>query len=263
MIAAIRSEVLKLRTAWLPWGLLGLTVALTSIERILFDGNAGGTGHTSVPSLATYAGQSQSINIPGELLLLATILGIVVAAGEFRHRTVTNTYLATPNRLTVMTAKAIATAAVGMLFGLASSAAATIIGLSFTTGSGHHLLLSTATIGRYAIGAVLGAAVLSAAGVAVGNPDPLPSWRDNRSLCLGVHNRTGDWRRLRRGPTVSALHRGCLYGWGQARQREDPTAFRGRSTSPRRSCPRDRGRGHEDDPDVGRHLEINFAHYTP
>jgi hypothetical protein len=168
MIATVRCEMLKIRTARLPWGLLGLTIALTSIERIVFDSNAGGTGHTSIPSLATYIGQSRSINIPGELLLLATIMGIIVASGEFRHRTATNTYLATPNRLTVMAGKATAAAAMGLLFGLGSSAAATIIGLSFTSAGGHHVLLSAATISRYAMGAMLGAALLSVAGVAVG-----------------------------------------------------------------------------------------------
>lgn len=169
MIAALRAELLKLRTARLPWGLLALTVGLTSLERLLFDSNAGGTGHTSIPSLATYAGQSQAINIPGELLLLSTILGVVVASGEYRHRTATNTYVAAPNRRTVMTAKAVAAASLGLLFGLASAAAATIIGLSFTSAGGHHLLLSSATISRYTIGAMLGSSLLSAAGVAVGS----------------------------------------------------------------------------------------------
>lgn len=168
MIAAIRSEMLKLRTARLPWGLLALTIALTSIERILFDSNAGGTGHTSIPSLATYAGQSQSINIPGELLLLATIAGVIIASGEFRHRTATNTYLAVPNRLVVMAAKALAAATMGLLFGFCSAAAASIIGLSFTTAGGHHVLLSAETVSRYMIGAMVGAALLSVAGVAVG-----------------------------------------------------------------------------------------------
>ncbi|MHB1518045.1 MAG: hypothetical protein ACYCVN_08515 [Acidimicrobiales bacterium] len=56
----------------------------------------------------------------------------------------------------------------GLLFGLCSSAVATIIGLSFTSAGGHHLLLSAATISRYTIGAMLGAALLSVAGVAVG-----------------------------------------------------------------------------------------------
>lgn len=169
MTPAIRAELLKLRTARLPWGLLGLAIGLTSLHQLLFDSNAGGTGHSSIPSLATYAGQSQAINISGELLLLATVLGIVIASGEFRHRTATTTYLATPSRATVLVAKSVAAGTTGLLFGLAGAATATGIGLSFVAGSGHHLLLSTATIARYVAGATLGSALLAAVGVAVGS----------------------------------------------------------------------------------------------
>ena len=47
---ALRSEVWKLRTARLPWGLLGVTIALTLLHQLLFDSNAGGTGHASIAS---------------------------------------------------------------------------------------------------------------------------------------------------------------------------------------------------------------------
>jgi ABC-2 type transport system permease protein len=169
MTATIRAELLKLRTARLPWGLLALTVGLTSLERVLFDSNAGGTGHMAIPSLGTYAGQSQAINITGEMLLLVTVVGVVVAGGEYRHRTATSTYLATPNRRRVLAAKAVAAAAIGLVFGLAGAAAATGIGLAFVAGGGHDLLLSAATVARYAAGATLGAAILAVAGVAVGS----------------------------------------------------------------------------------------------
>lgn len=169
MIRATRAELLKLRTARLPWGLLVLTIGLVSLHGVLFDSNAGGTGHAAVPSLATYAGQSQAINIPGELLLLSTVLGIIVASGEFRHRTATGTYLAVPSRVRVLGAKVIAAGTMGLLFGLAGAAAATGIGLSFVASGGHHVLLSTATIARYIAGATLGSALLAGAGVALGS----------------------------------------------------------------------------------------------
>ncbi len=169
MTSAVRAEILKLRTARLPWGLLALTVALTSLHALLFDSNDGGTGHASIPSLAALAGQQEAINIPGELLLLATVLGIIVASGEFRHRTATSTYLATPVRVRVLGAKAMAAASVGLIFGLAGAAAATAIGLAFTAAGGHHLVVSGATIARYATGAAVGSALLAAAGVAAGS----------------------------------------------------------------------------------------------
>ncbi|HVA09703.1 MAG TPA: hypothetical protein VNG12_23510 [Acidimicrobiales bacterium] len=169
MTRAIRTELLKLGTARLPWGLLGLAVGLCSLHNILFDSNAGGTGHTSIPSLATYAGQSQAIWVPGELFLIATVLGVIVASGEFRHRTATGTYIATPNRGRVLAAKAIAASVMGLLFGLTGAAVSTAVGLGFTSAGGHHVLLSADTIARYAAGATVGSAILAAAGVAVGS----------------------------------------------------------------------------------------------
>jgi ABC-2 type transport system permease protein len=168
MTRAIRTELLKLRTARLPWGLLGVALALTIVHSILFDSNAGGTGHTAIKSLATHAGQSEAISIPGEVLLFATALGVIVASGEFRHSTATSTYLAIPNRVRVLGAKVVAASAVGLLFGLACAAVTTIIGLSFTTTHGYDVVLSAATIARYAAGATIGAALLAAAGVGLG-----------------------------------------------------------------------------------------------
>lgn len=169
MTRAIRAELLKLRTARLPWGLLGVAVALTTVHSLLFDSNAGGTGHTAIKSLATYAGQRQAIRMPGEVLLFAAALGVIVASGEFRHATATSTYLAIPNRARVLAAKAVAAALMGLLVGFASAAVATIIGLSFTTARGYDILLSTATIARYAAGATIGGALLAAAGVGLGS----------------------------------------------------------------------------------------------
>jgi hypothetical protein len=168
MTRALRSELWKLRTARLPWGLLGINAALTLLHQLLFDSNAGGTGHASIPSLATRAGQSQAITAPAEVLLLATVIGIIIASGEFRHRTATATYLAIPDRAQVLGAKLGAAAAIGLVCGLVGAATATILGLAFVAGSGHALILGAATIFRYAVGGAIGAAVLAAGGVAVG-----------------------------------------------------------------------------------------------
>jgi ABC-2 type transport system permease protein len=169
VIAASRAELLKVRTARLPWGLLLIALGLTTLHSVLFDSNAGGTGHTAIKSLATYAGQNQAVAIPSEVLLIATILGVVLASGEFRHRTATATYLATPNRLLVLGAKAFAAAATGALFGLVTSLLATGIGISFIAARGHHGLLSVATISRYTSGSIIACALLAAAGVALGS----------------------------------------------------------------------------------------------
>jgi hypothetical protein len=164
----VAAELLKIRTARLPWALLAVAVGLTGLHSLLFDSNAGGTGHASIPSLATYSGQTQAVNIPGEVLLLASVVGIILASGEFRHKTATATYLATPSRSRVLVAKAAAAACLGLVFGVLGAAVATTIGLFFVTGTGHHLLLSAQTMGRFAAGGAIASAILAAAGVAVG-----------------------------------------------------------------------------------------------
>jgi hypothetical protein len=138
------------------------------LHQLLFDSNAGATGHASIPSLATRAGQSQAITAPAEVLLLATVIGVIIASGEFRHRTATATYLAIPNRAQVLGAKLGAAAAIGLVCGLLGAATATGVGLAFVAGSGHALILSAATVLRYTVGSAIGAAVLAAGGVAVG-----------------------------------------------------------------------------------------------
>ena len=41
-------------------------------------------------------------------MIMAMVLGVTIATGEFRHATATAIYLATPHRARVLTAKAIA-----------------------------------------------------------------------------------------------------------------------------------------------------------
>jgi len=50
-------------------------------------------------------------------MILAAVLGILVASGEFRHSSATLTYLATPDRNRVLLAKMPAAALIGAVFG--------------------------------------------------------------------------------------------------------------------------------------------------
>jgi ABC-2 type transport system permease protein len=170
MTRTIRSEFLKLRTALLPYGLLAVAAALTLLITVLKASRAGSTnGHIELRPLYTAAGLRAVITSTDFPMLLAMVFGVTLSSGEFRHQTATATYLANPNRLQVLVAKAVAAACFGLLFGVVGSAIATTVGLIFVGAHGYHIAIAAGTIARYAIGATLGCALLAVVGVGVGS----------------------------------------------------------------------------------------------
>ena len=131
MNTALRAEFLKLRTTKTAAGLAGLAVAVTVLMATLEAATAGTGRGMAIPSLATPAGLRDALASTGFALIAAAVLGTVITAGEFRHKTATGTYLDQPDRSRVLAAKAAAAAAAGALTGLAAAATATGIGLGF------------------------------------------------------------------------------------------------------------------------------------
>jgi ABC-2 type transport system permease protein len=168
MIRLIQTELLKLRTMRLTYGLLAVAAALTALFSFL-ENNRAGTSGTGVPPVSTADGLRSVTTVTGFAMLIGAVLGAIVANGEFRHSTATLTYLATPKRSRVLAAKGVAAAGVGALFGLVAGIIATGVGLIFVAAHGDHVALSTGTLLAHAAGAVVGAALLAALGVAVGS----------------------------------------------------------------------------------------------
>ncbi len=166
MVHLIRVELLKLRTARTTYGLLAATALLTAIVSVAEASRAGSGG---VASLATASGLTTVTTLTGWAMLLAALLGVMISAGEFRHKTATLTYLASPHRGRVLAAKVVAAACAGVIFGLAGALVATGIGIAFAAGDGQPLALSTAALIGHGAGATLGAALLAALGVALGS----------------------------------------------------------------------------------------------
>ncbi|MGH3202178.1 MAG: hypothetical protein ACRDN1_18195 [Trebonia sp.] len=167
MIRLIRIELLKLRTTRLSYGLLATGAGLTALFTVLVAAFAGsGTG---AARLSTTAGLHSVITGGVWALLLATILGVTVTSGEFRHSTATGTYLAAPGRGRVAAAKALAAACAGAVFGLAGSTIATVVGLAFVAGHGYPVAIGAATMARDIAGSVLAGALLAAAGAGLGS----------------------------------------------------------------------------------------------
>jgi ABC-2 type transport system permease protein len=164
----IRTELLKARTMRTTYGLLATAAALTILFSSLEAGRAG-NGTSGVEPLNTASGLDTVTTVTGFSMLLATVFGVILASGEFRHAGATLTYLATPARSRVMAAKTVAAAAIGLLFGLVAGVIATGVGLAFAAGRGDGVALGAGTLIGHIAGAACGAALLAALGAVLGS----------------------------------------------------------------------------------------------
>jgi ABC-2 type transport system permease protein len=121
VIGLLRAELRKTGSTRLWWGLL-IPVVLLSAVTNAFGGlfTAALPSDAGLPLLLGSLAYTLSFTA-----VFSAVHGIVAAAGEFRHRTVTSTYLITPLRGRVLVAKMVTSAAVGAGY----AAAAVLVGL--------------------------------------------------------------------------------------------------------------------------------------
>ena len=163
----VRVELLKLTSTRLGYGLLAVSAALTVLWTSL---EASRAGKTNGPApLSTAAGQTSIIAGGAWGLILATVLGVIISSGEFRHHTATLTYLATPARNRVLAAKMAVGAVAGAAFGLVGYICTLVIGLVFTAGDKDRLIIGAGTLTDWGIGHLVAAALLAVLGVVVGS----------------------------------------------------------------------------------------------
>jgi ABC-type transport system involved in multi-copper enzyme maturation permease subunit len=110
--ALVRSELLKVRTTRGWWAYLIVIVLITAIAAAGQVGSATSEERETADFMADLV---ESIGLSG---LLALILGITIVTTEFRHGTVTPTFLAAPRRELVVAAKSIATTIVSIGFAI-------------------------------------------------------------------------------------------------------------------------------------------------
>jgi ABC-2 type transport system permease protein len=156
MIRLARAEFTKLRTTRLIYGLATamaafavLTVAVNILDR------------QGAPPLSAY---SLPVLIAGPVTLLsgtALLLGILGMATEFRHQTVTQTFLVTPGRGRVVAAKLVAYPLAGIALTLTILAFTAAVAAGWLAAKGITPWLPDARLG-WALGHVLLGAVLAA-----------------------------------------------------------------------------------------------------
>jgi ABC-2 type transport system permease protein len=166
MIRDTRIELAKLRTMRMTWGLLASGAGLSVLFSIV-QGSQAGTPNGNAP-LYTASGFNSVVTGGVFGLLFAATIGAILITVEFRHQTITLTYLGTPNRNRVLVAKLIAGAIIGGLSGLISYVIVLSSALGFTLSKGYTVPIGDATLARYGIGHVLAGALIGAIGVGVG-----------------------------------------------------------------------------------------------
>lgn len=159
MTNAIRSELLKLRTARTYWGFLLAGIFLLLLFLIL--------------SLAledhynTDEDVRQELSTAGVAGLIVLVMGVVHSAGEYRHGTIASTLLTTPNRLRAMCGQALACAIAGVVIGAAMCLITAAIALPWLSAKDAPSLGLGETLGLFG-GNVLYAALAAAFGSGLG-----------------------------------------------------------------------------------------------
>lgn len=164
MNALIRSEFRKAASTRLWWALLIAVAALSALVNAFGGVFTAAFADLGAPSLLPVS-LAYSLSLTS---IAATLYGVVSAAGEFRHRTITTTYLVASSRTGVLLAKAVVAAGTGALYAVAAVVAGVPTGLLARPAAPDiGLVLAVTAVGMVVAGlwAVFGTAV----GIAVGN----------------------------------------------------------------------------------------------
>jgi ABC-2 type transport system permease protein len=127
MISLLQAELLKLRTTRTFAAVVG-TAALLSV--VLVGIGASMSGHDAPHALFTNSSVTYFI----------VLLGAIGMTGEWRHRTITGTVLAAPDRVRMLAAKALAYSAAGVVLSLLVTVATMVVGTLVLSSNGDETL---------------------------------------------------------------------------------------------------------------------------
>ncbi len=163
MIRLIRAEFTKLATTRLIYGVAAVMAAFGVLTVVVGVTAAGQQGNPplSADSLPMLIGGPVT-----QLPAAALLLGILGMAGEFRHQTVTQTFLVTPDRGRVVAAKLVAYPLAGIALALVTLAFTAAVAAGWLAAKGITPSLPDARHGAALVGVVLlGAALCGLVGV--------------------------------------------------------------------------------------------------
>lgn len=161
----LRAELIKLRTTRVVYGLLGGAIAFTLLGVISSIVTAGRNGTFG---LDTGAGIRNVIGSARSGTVLVVVLGILGVTTEFRHGTILQTFLTTPDRGRVVRAKLGAYALAGLGIAVIGSALTVAIALPWLAAKDVSLSLTSSDVTVVLLGTILSFAIYGMIGVGVG-----------------------------------------------------------------------------------------------
>jgi ABC-2 type transport system permease protein len=167
MTRLVRAEFTKLATTRLLYGVAAAMAAFGVLTVVVGATTAGQQGNPSL-SADSFA---MFIAAPVRHTLLAgaaLLLGILGMTGEFRHQTVTQTFLVTPDRGRVVAAKLVAYPLAAIALALTTMAVTAAVAAGWLAAKGITPSLLDARLGRVVGVALLAAGLCGLVGVGVG-----------------------------------------------------------------------------------------------
>ncbi|MEI8412883.1 MULTISPECIES: ABC transporter permease [unclassified Kribbella] len=167
MTNLVRAEFTKLFSTklwlWMLIGAIGLTALFVGLT-IGLEGRADNPG----PPLTSPEGQRSLFSSAGGASVFTVVLGIIAMTGEYRHQTITPTFLVTPRRGRVVVAKVIAYALAGLGIGAVNVMVAVAIAVPWLGAKDIDLSLTANGIPGTLLGVLLGLAIFTVIGVGIG-----------------------------------------------------------------------------------------------
>ena len=132
MIALLRAEIVKVRSLWSTWVLIGAAALLASGFGALIGfapRRRRGLATVLFPAHGTAAWFDDLFSAMSIAQTLALVIGVLAITTEYRHKTITSTYLAEPRRGKVVAAKLVTSAGWGGTTAVGAGAACLVLGL--------------------------------------------------------------------------------------------------------------------------------------
>lgn len=164
MSGLVRAELLKTRSTLMWWGLLVGALAFTALSVVATALVAGQQGSPPLSDPATVRGVWSGASAG---TTFALVLGILAMTTEYRHQTVSATFLVTPRRARVVVAKLAASGLVGLVFGVACVALTAVLAVPLLAVR-DAATLPGSDVAQVLVACALGTAVYAVVGVGVG-----------------------------------------------------------------------------------------------